>query len=403
MATALSAVASFSNPSIITPRRTKHVDSGPQPQPPIQIPQRRENSASENPKPPNPNLHGSALQKASPEKPHTPLNLTFSHDQSFFAACTDGGLRLFHCDPFQAIHRREGGGIGPADFLSCSNIWALVGGGPSPEFDPNKGRFIGEISCRSAVISVRIRRDLVVVVMERKTLVYSYSELKLFSQIETTANPKGLSAVSQAAASSVVVCPGLQRGQVRVELYSSRRTKYIAAHDSDIACLGLTHDGSLVATASEKGTLVRVFRTADGTPFQEVRRGADRAEIHSLAFSSPANWLAVSSDKGTVHVFSVKLTSAFQENQKLQTSSTSSLSFIKGVLPKYFSSVRSVAKFRLVEGSKYIVAFGHMKNTILILGMDGSFYQCEFDPEKGGDMTQLVYQNFLTPEDSFPN
>lgn len=44
---------------------------------------------------------------------------------------------------------------------------------------------------------------------------------------------------------------------------------------------------------------------------------------------------------------------------------------IIGVLPKYFSSEWSVAQFRLVEGSPYIVAFGHQKNTVVILGMDG--------------------------------
>ncbi|THG01757.1 hypothetical protein TEA_008994 [Camellia sinensis var. sinensis] len=38
----------------------------------------------------------------------------------------------------------------------------------------------------------------------------------------------------------------------------------------------------------------------------QVRRGADRAEIYSLVFSSTAQWLAVSSDKGTVHVFGLK-------------------------------------------------------------------------------------------------
>lgn len=42
-----------------------------------------------------------------------------------------------------------------------------------------------------------------------------------------------------------------------------------------------------------------------------------------------------------------------------------------GVLPKYFSSEWSVAKFRLPEGLQYFVAFGHQKNTIVIIGMDG--------------------------------
>lgn len=42
-----------------------------------------------------------------------------------------------------------------------------------------------------------------------------------------------------------------------------------------------------------------------------------------------------------------------------------------GVLPKYFSSEWSVAQFRLQEGLQHIVAFGHQKNTVVILGMDG--------------------------------
>lgn len=45
-----------------------------------------------------------------------------------------------------------------------------------------------------------------------------------------------------------------------------------------------------------------------------------------------------------------------------------------GVLPKYFSSEWSVAQFRLQEGLQYVVAFGHQKNTIVILGMDGRYF-----------------------------
>lgn len=44
-----------------------------------------------------------------------------------------------------------------------------------------------------------------------------------------------------------------------------------------------------------------------------------------------------------------------------------------GVLPKYFKSEWSVAQFRLHEGSQYVVAFGHQKNTVVILGMDGRY------------------------------
>ena len=41
----------------------------------------------------------------------------------------------------------------------------------------------------------------------------------------------------------------------------------------------------------------------DGQKLRELRRGADTAQIFSLAFSPEADFLALSSDKGTVHVY----------------------------------------------------------------------------------------------------
>jgi hypothetical protein len=38
---------------------------------------------------------------------------------------------------------------------------------------------------------------------------------------------------------------------------------------------------------------------------QELRRGTESAHIHSIAFSQHCDWLAVSSDKGTVHIFAL--------------------------------------------------------------------------------------------------
>jgi len=47
-----------------------------------------------------------------------------------------------------------------------------------------------------------------------------------------------------------------------------RRTKFVQAHSTSLACLALALDGKLLATASERGTLVRVFNTSDGTKLQ---------------------------------------------------------------------------------------------------------------------------------------
>ncbi|VFR01793.1 unnamed protein product [Cuscuta campestris] len=366
----------------------------------------------------NPNTSSQPVDSFTPSL----LHLSFNQDHACFAAGTDCGFRIYNCDPFREIFRRDfsnsggRGGIGAVQMLFRCNILALVGGGPGPQYPLNKvmiwddhqSRCIGELSFRSEVKSVRLRRDRIVVVLAQKILVYNFTDLKLLHQIETVANPKGLCEISHVFGSIVLVCPGLQKGQVRIEHYASKKTKFIMAHTSRISCFALTNDGKLLATASSKGTLVRVYNTLEGSMVQEVRRGADRAEIYSLAFNSTAQWLAVSSDKGTVHVFGLKTDSqpitverSHDPTNVTTSSAASNFSFIRGVLPKYFSSEWSVAQFRLQEGLQHIVAFGHQKNTIVILGMDGSFYRCQFNPSEGGEMSLLEHHNFLKPEDSF--
>ena len=102
-----------------------------------------------------------------------------------------------------------------------------------------------------------------------------------------------------------MACPGLNRGQVRVEHYDRNVTKFIAAHDGDLAELALSLDGRMLATASEKGTLVRVYDAREATLLHEFRRGADRATIYSIAFSPSKEYLACTSDKGTMHVYRI--------------------------------------------------------------------------------------------------
>ena len=58
--------------------------------------------------------------------------------------------------------------------------------------------------------------------------------------------------------------------------------------------------------------------------------------------------------------------------------------FMKGILPKYFSSEWSFAQFRLPankEDGKHVVAFASTPNTFYVVCGDGSLYVCSFDAE----------------------
>ncbi|GAB4832110.1 Autophagy- protein 18d [Ancistrocladus abbreviatus] len=358
------------------------------------------------------------------------LSASWNQDYSCFAVGTNNGFRIYNCDPFKETFRRDlkNGCFRMVEMLFRCNILALVGGGANSQYSPNKvmiwddhqSRCIGEFSFRSEVRAVKLRRDQIVVVLEHKIYVYNFMDLKLLHQIETLSNPRGLCCLSHDMNTSVLVCPGRRRGEVRVEHFGLNLIKIIQAHESHVACFTLTMDGLILATASTKGTLIRIFNTMDGTCLQEVRRGTEKADIYGIAFSPDAQWLAVSSDKGTIHIFSLRVRVGGEDasarstpcqNPLLlpHTSSNSleplissdaganpslSLSFMKGMLPKYFSSEWSFARFHLPVTSRFIVAFGS-HNTVIIVGFDGSFYRFSFDPINGGGMSQMEHIRFL--------
>lgn len=344
------------------------------------------------------------------------LYVSFNQDFTCFVCGTETGFRVYSTDPFRLTHRRDfenGGGLGVISMLFRTNILAFAGGGRSPHFQPHKvvlwddrqSRVIADLSFRSSVKSVRLHRDLVVCTLNNKVFVYAFRSLRLVDSIETTNNPKGLCCLAVGVERVVLVCPGAQQGTALVIVYprsftavnapaTRQRTTIIAAHSSALAAMSLDNSGTLLATASDKGTILRVFETASGSRLQELRRGADRAEIHSITFSPQGEWMAVSSDKGTVHVFAVRRAAEGGSTESgAAANATSSLQRLSGVLPAYFSSEWSLAKFR-VPDYRCIAAFGQDPHTVVIVCANGSYYKARFDPVRGGEMVREEYEQF---------
>lgn len=107
------------------------------------------------------------------------------------------------------------------------------------------------------------------------------------------------------------------------------------AHESSLRALALTADGCKLATASNKGTLIRVWDVASATCLQEFRRGVERASITCLAWSWDTHWLACTSDKGTTHLFSLSTNSSsdsvISQQHRAKESTSYTQMFLAGV------------------------------------------------------------------------
>mmetsp|Transcript_22733 Transcript_22733/g.26705 ORF Transcript_22733/g.26705 Transcript_22733/m.26705 type:complete len:384 (-) Transcript_22733:214-1365(-) len=348
------------------------------------------------------------------------LYVGFNQDQGCFACGMDNGFRIYNCEPFKETFRRADfkGGIGIVEMLFRCNLLALVGGGRNPKFPPNivkiwddhQNRAIGELMFRSEVKAVKLRRDRVVVVLLHKIYVYRFSDLKLLDQISTLENPRGLIALCPDSSSVVLACPGVTKGNVRVELYDLRKSQLIPAHESELAAIALNQQGTRLATASDKGTLIRVFDTHTGELLKELRRGMERAFINCITFNKTSDVLACSSDKGTVHIFSLTL-SKENGNPKEKTptpnnavpdsdesaskNATSNFSLLRRIIPgvpKYVDSEWSFAQVRGLE-PQTICAFGQDPGTLIVVGADGSYLLTSF--AEGGECEKISFSRFV--------
>ncbi|RYO95622.1 hypothetical protein DL764_007644 [Monosporascus ibericus] len=230
------------------------------------------------------------------EAPNEPvvLSVSFNNDSSRFAVGLDSGFGIFQSSTCELQASKDfGGGLGLVQMMGNANYLALAGGGRSPKFpsnkviiwDDSKGKVALEISTLTSVRGVQLSKTRVVVVLHNSVRVYAFEKQpKPLAVYETADNSQGLCCLTDRH----LVFPGRTSGQVQVVHLANGSVTIIPAHNSSLRALQLSSDGELLATASEKGTLIRIFSTNSGAKIAERRRGAEAATVYSMRFSPSA-------------------------------------------------------------------------------------------------------------------
>ena len=309
------------------------------------------------------------------------------------------------------------GGIGIIEMFQRTNLLALVGGGKNPKFqinqliiwDDHQGKIISKLRFNENLMSVRLRNNKIIVLTRNKFYAFNMKTLVTIAIIKTYDNPLGIIATSNGDINNklIVAFPYESQGHVFLGEITQKCEKLsvVQAHDSKIACISINKDGTLLATASDKGTLIRIFTTNDGQKFSEFRRGTKTVEMNCIAFDPNNEFIGCSSNVGTIHIFSIAaITKALDEkNNKAKNeiedepkNSKSFLGKIGGLLNiknAYLESERSFAKFKVQEENS-ILGFGS-ENTFVVITMDGKYYKAAYNPKRGGDCCKIEEKNIL--------
>lgn len=264
-------------------------------------------------------------------------DVSFNQDDSCFSIASDEGFKIFNTYPLQCkLVQSFGGtgdstsdkGIGLTQMLNRSNYIALVGGGERPRYPLNRlvlwddlqGQRSATLNFMSAIKQVLLSRCFIIVVLESRISVYSFGKTpqKLLDDLDIPSGTQvDYRSLIKTPSSGVLCFESKQhRGQVHVMQLQDQGsaaatpmttppTTLISAHKSALRLVRLNHQGTMLATCSHRGTLIRVFNVQNGTLLHEFRRGSDPAEVYDMQFSPQGTFLAVVSSKQTLHIFQV--------------------------------------------------------------------------------------------------
>lgn len=214
--------------------------------------------------------------------------------------------------------------------LFSTSLVAVVGSGVQPTSSQRRLRILNtkkktnicELTFPSNILSVKLNRKRLIVVLLDQIYIYDISCMKLLHTIETQPNHRGVVDLSANDESILVYPSGNSNensplhhkdgqdnniGTVLVfDALNITPLNIIQAHKTSLSCIALNSNGSLLATSSSKGTIIRVFNTLSGSSLNEFRRGSYSVVVSNIVFRQDSKVIAVGSDTGTVHLFKLE-------------------------------------------------------------------------------------------------
>jgi len=345
--------------------------------------------------------------------------VTFNQDCSSLAIGTRTGYKLLSLnsvDKLELIYESACRDVTIVERLFSSSLLALVSLSSPRRLRVchfKKGTEICQYSYSNTILAVKLNRARLVVCLEEALYIHNIRDMKVLHTIrDTPPNPRGLCALSINSDNCFLAYPGsTTTGEVQLfDAFNLQAKLMIPAHDSSLAAIAFSPSGSRLATASERGTVIRVFSVTDGAKLLEFRRGVKRcAHVYSLAFSQDSEFLALSSNTETIHIFKldqgeppappVEAPAQGEGEAGWMGYLSKAVAYLPAQVTDTLAQSRAWATVSVPSaGVPNIVTIATLtKQTRLMLASaDGYFYIYNI-PEQGGDCV-MVKQHRLDPE-----
>lgn len=301
--------------------------------------------------------------------------------------------------------------------LFKTNLFGIVGSDNNPDYKQNqvimwddlKKNILAKLNFKDKVLNLKIRRDKIIIVTKSKIFFVQTNNFALVGNVDTGPNPLGLIGINYTNDNPIIVYPSndedKEKGQLTLYHLNERDNLYINAHNHNISYIALSYNGLLLATASEEGKKIRIFETEKGENLQELNRGKEKADIKHISFDFKNQFIAASSERGTIHIWSlsqsiekIKKSGKILIVEEEKNNKISNVGSVFSILPNflkmgYLNNEWSFAQARLEE--PYSIFHFGADNILIIITSTGKYYKARIDLQKGGDCQILAEVQLL--------
>ncbi|XP_029293039.1 WD repeat domain phosphoinositide-interacting protein 1 isoform X2 [Cottoperca gobio] len=328
---------------------------------------------------------------------------SFNQDSTSLALGTKTGYKLFSLtmvEKLDCIHECDTPDVYIVERLFSSSLVVVVSTAIPQRMNIyhfKKGTEICNYSYPNNILAVKLNRQRLVVCLEESIYIHNIKDMKLLKTLlNTPSNTSGLCALSVNHSNSYLAYPGSATfGEIIVYDSNNLNTvTMIPAHDSPLAALTFNSSATKLASASERGTVIRVFSIPEGLRLFEFRRGMKRyVNISSLSFSPDGLFLCASSNTETVHIFKLEQLGPSGGDEASWTAYVGKMfSAASSYLPVQVSGMmsqdRAFATVHLVtSGQRNVCTLAMIQKLprLLVATADGQLFIYNVNPLDGGE------------------
>ncbi|KAM8723533.1 WD repeat domain phosphoinositide-interacting protein 1 isoform X2 [Acanthopagrus latus] len=329
---------------------------------------------------------------------------SFNQDSTSLALGTKTGYKLFSLtmvEKLDCIHESETPDVYIVERLFSSSLVVVVSTAMPQRMNIyhfKKGTEICNYSYPNNILAVKLNRQRLVVCLEESIYIHNIKDMKLLKTLlNTPSNPSGLCALSINHSNSYLAYPGSATiGEIIVYDANSLSTvTMIPAHDSPLAALTFNSSATKLASASERGTVIRVFSIPEGQRLFEFRRGMKRyVNISSLSFSHEGQFLCASSNTETVHIFKLEQMGPSGGDEAASWTAyvgkmfSAASSYFPAQVSGMMSQDRAFATVHLLtSGQRNVCTLAVIQKLprLLVATADGQLFIYNIDPLDGGE------------------